>query len=436
MATAQLSGTMGLPFAGEILQISSNPYEYGKRRHQQYGLVSRTRWLSKKAIIMLGADAQRFVLMTNQRNFVTSRGYSLIEPFYGGTLLLSDGEQHAHEKRLMMPAFHSRNMGAYLEIMNRVIDVHLNKWGQSGQRGLYPDIAAITFNLATSLMLDIEVPEKQEEFVKIWTTFASGGNSILRVDAPLSAYGRALAAGRKINVILQNIIDEQRQNSQSSLLKRLLDERDEDGQPLSDATLIKQLRLLVFAGFDTTTGSLSWIFTEMLRSPALLERVRAEVKADQADAPLQIEDITNTPYLDALIDESTRMYPQAMLMLRGIIEDVEYEGLLLPKGWTVVLMPAYTHRMPEYFKDPNTFDPERFLPDRNEAKKYPGAWIGFGAGAHACIGEGVARTEIKALLTRLLRRFDIQAVPGQDFRQLFLPLSRPKSDVVVNYQAR
>ncbi|HKD74377.1 MAG TPA: cytochrome P450, partial [Ktedonobacterales bacterium] len=119
-----------------------------------------------------------------------------------------------------------------------------------------------------------------------------------------------------------------------------------------------------------------------------------------------------------------------------VVKAFTIDGYEIPAGWSVMIVPAFTQRLPNYFADPETFDPYRFLPPRNEDQAHPYAWVGFGGGPHQCLGEGVAKLEIKAFLTLLLRRYDLQLVPDQDVRPRYLPLSRPNSDVFFTYAER
>ena len=91
-----------------------------------------------------------------------------------------------------------------------------------------------------------------------------------------------------------------------------------------------------------------------------------------------------------------------------------------------MIAPMYTHRMPEYFADPERFDPERFLPPREEDRAHPYALVEFGGGTHACLGSGIAKLVMKAMVTKLLRRYELTLVAGQDFTPVFIPAGRPE----------
>jgi retinoid hydroxylase len=97
--------------------------------------------------------------------------------------------------------------------------------------------------------------------------------------------------------------------------------------------------------------------------------------------------------------------------MRGVVEEIEFDGYLIPAGWNVIIMPLLTHRLPEIYAEPDRFDPDRFAPPREEDIKYPYSLIGFGGGVHSCIGVEFAKMEMKLILAALLDRFDWTTVP-------------------------
>lgn len=435
-ATRLPPGKYGMPYVGETFDIFGDPYLYAKRQYERYGPIFKTRNTNMLTIGLLSAEANRYVLATNYRNFLWHDGYRTAYPLFGDALITTDGDLHDSQRKLMSPAFHARNMPGYLERMERVIGAQLDHWGTSGTRYFYPDARKIAFTLACSLLVGIETGDDYERLNQLWGTFANGLFTVFRMPGPMTRYGRALQANRQLERLLRAYIADKRQNPTSDALGLLINARDEDGTMLSDEQLIAQIKILVFAGYDTTASTVAWTLGELLYHPECLERVRAEVRADAKDEPLTFEDLRQKPYLDAVIKEALRLHPQAFAVLRGVKEDFEYEGFAIPAGWTVMLMPVFTQRMDEYFAEPERFDPERFLPPREEDAKHPYAFLGFGGGPRICLGEGIARLEIKALLTKLLRHYDVKLVPDQDFTPAYIPLSRPKGNLHITYAAR
>lgn len=429
-------GSFGAPYLGESLELLRDPYQFGKERYERYGPVFRTRFFGRKAAVLLGAEAHKYVLQEHHRNFLWRQGLRRMIPLFGDALLLTDGELHDTQRKLMTPAFHSRNMPDYLERMNRVIAGQFATWGDAGERTFYHDAQEIAFRLASSLLLGIEVGDDYQQIRRLWDAFSGGMFASVRLDHPSTRYGRALRAKRQMEPLLREMIAQRRRAPTTDALGLLVSARDESGAMLTDEQLIAQIKILMFAGYDTTASTMTFMVLELLRHPEHLERMRAAVRADDHDAPITMDDIRNQPYLEAVIKETLRLHSPAFVNNRGVVASFEYGGYQIPAGWNVLLLPPFSHRMPQYFADPDTFDPDRFLPPREEDKAHPYAWIGFGGGPRICLGEGVARTEIKAMITALLRRFDLKALPNQDFTMIYVPVTSPRDRLQISYRAR
>ncbi|MBA3825272.1 MAG: cytochrome P450 [Ktedonobacterales bacterium] len=436
MTQLRIPGSKGLPVLGESLAVIDDPYQFAHGHIARYGPVFATNIQGKTTVAMVSAAAQEYVLGTHHRNFLASAGYGYLNDFLGGALLLQDGPTHIRQRRLLAPAFRQHNMAAYLATMNRFIDGQLATWGAQGQRALYDEMRQLTFKLASALLLGIEPGPTYDQLIHLWVDYARGLFAIVKVDTPFTIYGRALQAQRHIEQLVRTTIAQRRGQPTSDALGLLINAHDEQEGQLTDEELISQTKLLIFAGYDTTSGTLTWLMTELLQQPALLERVRVAVRADDRDAPVTLDDLRDKPFLDALVDETLRLHPQQPLMLRGTVDPFDFGGFTITAGTPVMLLPAYTHRDPAYFADPERFNPDRFLAPQAEAQRTPYAWVGFGNGPHICLGEGIARLEIKAMLTRLLRCFDLALVGTPNLHPRFLPTNRPKGPVTVAYTAR
>ncbi|PWT75058.1 MAG: hypothetical protein C5B60_05915 [Chloroflexi bacterium] len=417
-------GSLSWPVIGDTVSLYRDPYGYGLKRFTRYGPISKARLLGKPAVMLLSAEGQRFVLVTAQRSFDTGAGYAIVKPLLGNALTLTDGDIHDQLKRWMLPAFASANMQTYLATINRVISSRLATWSEDRPVCLTQEFATITFTIGAALLLGLDFGPETDELLRHWKTLAHGVTTLLHVRGPVTPFGRALIAREWLERRIRSIIARQRHSDQINIVRLLADA----GMP--DEEIVTQIIFLIHASFDTTTDTVSWAFVDLLRHPDLLERVRAEVQATLHEAPISLADLQQNRLLDAVIKEALRLYPQVHIFFRGAKEDVEFDGFTIPKGWLVNLNPAFVHRRPDYFADPLTFNPDRFLVDK-EDERTPYAWIGFGGGMHGCLGEMIARLEIKALATAILRRFDLTLLPSQDLHQIYASLSRPKSGVLV-----
>jgi cytochrome P450 len=431
--TGSLRGRLGLPYLGETLAIVNRPYDFARRRYERYGAASQTRFMGKRAALLLGKEAQELVLTTDPLTFPARPGYEFFIPILGESLLLQDGPVHSAQRRAVAPALHSRNYPAYLDRMNAAIDRVLATWGARGQRRFHRDALEIAFRMACSLVVGLEVGDDFGTLSRNWITLLHGLPTPFRLNIPGTTWGRALAARQRVDRLLLQIIATRRQQPDEDMLSLLVAERTADGRPLSDVDILAHTRMLLFAAYDTTSGVMSWILAELLRHPDALRRVEDELVNA---APLTFEALRTTPYTDAAIKETLRLHPVGPVLTRGVLHDVEFAGTIIPAGWVVLLIPPFTGRMPEYFARPDTFDPERFLPPREEDKAHRYAYVGFGAGAHTCLGANIAPFEVKVMLARLLRRFDLDLVPGQNLQPRYLPAARPASGTRIRYRQK
>ena len=196
----------------------------------------------------------------------------------------------------------------------------------------------------------------------------------------------------------------------NDILSLLLDAEDEDGSGLSDRELRDQVMTLLFAGHDTTTSTVTFLFFELARNPGEI-------------GPLVTggDDATR---LDMAVDEILRMYPPAWIGPRRSVEAFELCGVRVPAGVNVNYCSWASHHLAEVFPEPEQFRPSRFSPEAKAALP-KGAYVPFGGGSRTCIGMRFGQLEVKAIAASILRRFRLElAEPEQRCRSVRCPRSR------------
>ncbi|KAI8147903.1 cytochrome P450 [Fennellomyces sp. T-0311] len=166
---------------------------------------------------------------------------------------------------------------------------------------------------------------------------------------------------------------------------------------------------LFLAGDDTTSSSISFILYYLAVNQEIQQRARQEVVGvfgDGYDIHPTLQETQNLPYLTMIIKETLRINPPiTTLPDRIATEDIELGGTFIPKGTHVGLTIYELHRNPKVWKDPDTFDPERFAPG-GEADQLDGIfWVPFGSGARMCTGMKSSMTQQRVLLSMLLRKY-------------------------------
>jgi cytochrome P450 len=175
---------------------------------------------------------------------------------------------------------------------------------------------------------------------------------------------------------------------------------------------------LFAAGHETTAVALTWTFWLLAKHPSMQQRIRVE----------------GDSFLRAALDESLRLYPPVPCFARRAIDDDVLEGFLIPKGSKLVLAQHVTHRLPEFWKDPHTFDPERFLPQR-KSEICSHAFFPFGMGPRTCVASAMAMLECRVTLSLLLERFTFETTATEEPKPVAMISLRPDRQITLRVTA-
>lgn len=223
----------------------------------------------------------------------------------------------------------------------------------------------------------------------------------------------ALRAAAWINQELQAMVETARRETSgilngartpaaNSVLHSLVDSRSDDGQTLSDAELVDNLRVLFVAGHETTATTLTWATIHLAERPDLVERLAEEVETVGGGLPTSLADGKKLPLCEAVFRESTRLYTPAWFIERTVTEDIDLHGTLLVKGTRIGLCPLAWARDASIYENPTEFSPDRWL--GRTLPPTPIELSAFGGGAHFCLGYHLAWLESLQYLVALVGR--------------------------------
>jgi cytochrome P450 len=199
---------------------------------------------------------------------------------------------------------------------------------------------------------------------------------------------------------------------EQDLLSFLLLLRDEDGQPaFTDAQIRNETLSLLIAGHENATSLLCWTWYLLAQHPAVAERVFSEVATQLQGRTPTLTDLPQLPYIRMVLEESLRLYPPAWSFPRRALAADVIGGYAIPAGAAVLLSPYTTHRHPDFWRDPEVFDPERFS-EAAEANRPRYAHFPFGGGQHQCMGATFAMMEAHLVMAMLAQRYRLELVPG------------------------
>ncbi len=426
-------GNSGLPWIGETIAFITDP-DFANKRRQQYGAIFRTHIIGRPTVVMSGAAANKFILATHFDKFSWRDGWPAnFQELLGASLFLQEGAEHQRNRKLLMPAFHGKALVNYVATMTEITDRYLAKWAQTETLTWFPELKHLTFEIASCLLIGSQPGTETAKLSQLFTALTQGLFT-LPLRWSWTTYGRALAARDAILDHIDRVVLERQQHPTQDALGLLVQSQDEAGNSLSIAELKVQALLLLFAGHETTTSLIASLCLALAQHPEVLAQARAEQQQLGIDTPITLDSLKQMTYLDRVLREVERMYPPVGGGFRGVVEEFEFNGYRVPKGWQVLYRIPEAHFDKEIYPNPDAFDPDRFNPDRYEYKPSDYTFVTYGGGSRICIGMAFAQMELKIIAASLLRRYSWELLPDQNLTLDPIPTLHPRDGLKVKFQ--
>ncbi len=406
-----------------------------QRMQERYGNAVMHRVGPFRMVDLFGPDANRLVLLDREQIFSARRPWTAIMGrMFPNGLLLRDGEEHKHHRKIMHEAFKRPALRAYGEHMNPMIEAGIVDWGDAdGRRLAFPLFKELTLDLAASIFVGIDLGPETTRMNRVFEDLVAASMSRIRLPLPGLEFHRGLE-GRKVLVrTFRELLARKRSEDGLDMFSRLCRAKTETGERFSDRDVVDHMIFLMMAAHDTTTSTLTSLTYELARHPAWQERIREEARA--IGTPwLAFEDLARPVALGWAMKETLRRYPPLPVIPRVATADFAFEGQRIPAGTMVVIAPIHTHHLPEWWSAPTAWDPERFRPERAEDERHTHCWIPFGGGPHHCLGLRFAELQVKAILHQLVLRYRWSVEPGYRMPVQQAPISKPRDGLPVRFE--
>ena len=394
--------------------------------YDRYGPVFTMRLFHGRVVFMLGPAANHHMLVSHAQDFSWREGHmgDLI-PLLGDGLLTIDGEFHRRSRKIMLPAFHHERIAALTDLMVEEVDAAVAPWRAGDELDLYHWTRELALRIALRALFGVD-PERAagrldaaEQFERALGFWAK--DYVLQImRGPLTPWARMQRARRALDELIYAEIDERRASGArgEDILSLLLDAHDEEGRTLSKRHIRDEVMTLLFAGHDTTTSTVAFLFHELSHHPEWADRAAAHA----AD-------------LELCLDETLREFPPAWIGPRKAMVDFEFAGQSVPAGAFVNYSSWVSHHLPDVWDEPFAFRPERFA-EGGEASRLPkGAYVPFGGGSRTCIGMRFGQQEIRVIASRILRDHRLELAPGYRLTIRQMPTIGPQDGLPVRVRA-
>jgi sterol 14-demethylase len=435
-----LSGA--LPVVGHTVEFVRDTIGLLRRAQRELGSVVGIEIVGKKMVAVFGPEANEAVFRAPDTQLNPSEAYKIMTPIFGKDVVYDAPPEKMNEQlKMLLPALKDRRMRTYGEIVVEEVEQSIEGWGDAGEIELVEYCRVLTNYTSSHCLLGREFRKGMtEEFAAVYHSLERGVTPVAYLNAqlPLPAFRERDRARVRLEEMVTQIIEERRRVGRTGedFLQTLMESRYRSGAPLTEHEITGMLVAALFAGHHTSSVTTAWAIIELTRHPSYLQQVLGELDAAFAGGEeVGFNSLRNIPLTERTVLEVLRLHPPLFMLVRVAMEDFVHEGYFIPKGTWVLISPTVSHRIPELFKNPEVFDPDRFGPGREEDKR-DFAYIPFGGGRHKCMGNAFALLQIKAILAILLRRYEFELVDANvtsDFQGLVVG---PKEPCRVRYRRR
>lgn len=410
------------PSMARTLRFARNPLPMLLDAYERYGPVFTLRIFHGNTVWALGPEANHHILLRDPANFSWRDGhYSELMPLLGDGMLMIDGAFHRQTRKAMLPAFAKEKIALSRQVMVEEVDAAVARLRPGMSFDLYEWTRELALRVAMRALFGLD-PDRARERADAARDFETALSfwskdyivQILR--GPGTPWQKMMDARRRLDGVVLDELARRRAAGEhgDDLLGLLLDAQDSDGLHLTDKDIRDEVMTLMFAGHDTTTSTVAFLFYELARHPELVEDPSFD--------------------LSLALDETLRIYPPAWVGPRRSLQPFELCGVPVPGGVPVNYSSWASHHLPDVWGDPEVFRPERFAPE-NRAKLPKGAYVPFGGGSRTCLGMRFGQAEIAVIATALLERFRLELVDGYRLRTRQMPTIGPRDGMPVTLRA-
>jgi enediyne biosynthesis protein E7 len=402
---SSVPGPRGAPGLGMLPHLARDPLRTCLTAQRRYGDVVRLPVLWGEVFLLTHPDHVERVLVANNANYWKGRLFRRADFLFGDGLVLNDGESWHRQRRVLQPGFHADRMAAAVPAIEGVVEERAARWRQLAATGdpvdMEHEMTTLTLDLMATAMLGtrLTAAELRDLGAAFGVVLSHLGLRFATFTLPertrLPGETRARRALTTIDRIVRRIIAD-RTEPRDDVLDLLL-AATRDGA-MSPRLLRDEIVTLLFGGYEATAHALAWTWYELDRNPDVADRVRTD------------EDGTFTRWV---VDEILRLYPPFWEVLRSSHGEDRFGDHVLPAGASVLLVPWVTHRHPDFWDEPEHFDPSRW---QSGPPAHRHAYFPFAAGQRMCIGRPLARLELELVVRRLSQEFRPRLVPGHQVR--------------------
>ncbi len=423
--TSKLPGPK-TPALVQWAQWINDPINFLENAAQRYDdiFITRLGWNMTPQVFVSNPKALQKIFTDNSSFQAPGSANQIFRPFLGDLSITRtlDLAHYWRKRKLLMPSFHGERVEAHGQLISNITEQAMSHVKLGKPFSALQIMQHIAQELILKGVLGIREGKRLEKLRQLlidWLKVLSNpvGSTLLYIPflqrdlGSWNPWGRLCQLNQEINQLLEAEIQERRQHydpSGSDVLTLLVQARDEAGQPVPDAELRDDMLTLLAAGQESTASAMAIALHWIHRAPEVREKLLEDLES--LNGSQNSSAISRLPYLNAVCQETLRMYPVAAWAFPRVVKkSVELKGYKLDPGIEVLPVIYLTHRNENLYPEPDQFKPERFLKKQFSPYEY----LPFGGGSHICIGGALAMLEMKVVLATIISRYELELTSNQ-----------------------
>jgi cytochrome P450 len=430
---------------GHLSNYARDPLGYDLQIAREYGDIVHMRWLNRHAYFISHPDYVRQVLVDDASIYHKAPIYhELLSYFLGNGLLTSEDDFWRRQRKLAQPAFHTRRIQSYGDVMVSYTGRLLDEWQPGQVRDVNRDMMRLTLGVVSKTLFDADIEKDANrvgdaltDILEVTQERIQSPIQVIPEWLPTAGNRRRKAAVQALDSIVLGMIDERRASNEDhgDLLSMLMLARDDAGQGMTDHQLRDEAATIVLAGHETTANALSWTWYLLAQHPEVEAKLHEEVDQVLGNRPPSTDDLRQLAYTEMVVKEAMRLYPPIPSFARQATQDTMIDKYPVRKGLIISISPWVIHRDSRWYPEPESFKPERWT--REFEKSLPKcAYLPFSTGPRICIGNSFAMMEAVLILATIAQRYQLSLVPGQTIQPHAALTLRPQPNLKMKLEAR
>lgn len=327
----------------------------------------------------------------------------------------------------MQTSFKPDAMREYITRIQDIVTHTVERWASQDSFLFYEEVKRLLLDIAFDVFCWVDDSENTVKAMnKAFTDMMEGALGMVRLRIPGLLYYRGLRGRYYLKQFFMDLIEAKRTSDDRDVFAHFCRAKTEDDRYYDDEDIADHMVFLMLAAHDTTTSAATmaayYLCNDRELQACLFEDVaRTEQPFSYETFFHEMKEIVGVFY------ETLRMHPPVSMFLRRTIRECEFDGVRVPADTMVCVPGTYIHRLKQFWRDPNTFDPTRFSEAVNEHRNHNFMWIPFGGGAHKCIGMHFARLLFMQTFAEMVGNYRMEFVKEDYFpaKLQYFPFSRP-----------